>query len=239
MNISLIKYNLSYYVKTLRFIGPCLLYIVFFFINYQFKRIGIWDNCYITAVAIFVLSNWIGTSFVNSEDKTQQYITRLHVINETTYHISKIISILVFMLPFYILVIFYPITFGFFTRNILPSEILVCTIIHFLFSLMGVSISIFFNSDLLTNKNMTIPIHAFIILITIIPITLVFKDNIFVKYIAYLLPPVNFLTEKLYSLNDEIYSLDYGFLIFVIYATGYSLILIALYCIIIQRKNKE
>ena len=142
MNISLIGYNISYYVKTLKFVAPCLTYIVFLFVNYQTPS-PIWSNYYITSVAVFILSNWIGTTFINSEDRTQQYITRLHVKNETVYHIYKIISILLFILPFYALLIFYPMMIGFFTRSLMAAEILTLFIIHFLFSLMGTSMSMF------------------------------------------------------------------------------------------------
>ncbi len=239
MNISLIRFNLSYYVRTLKFIGPCLAYTVFFFLNYQYKRIGIWDNCYITAVATFVLSNWIGTSFINCEDRTQQYITRLHIRNETSYHLSKIVSILLFILPFYILLNLYPVIFDFYKRSLFANEIVACIIIHFTFSLMGTAISVFFNSDLFTNKNTTIPLQALIILITVVPIKLIFKDNAFARYITYLLPPINYLTEELFSLNDTVYMMDKNFIVYILYSLGYSMILIIAYNFVIRKKNKE
>jgi len=237
MNISLVRYNISYYIKTLRFIAPLLVFIVFFFIHHQTTNTPIWSSYYISAVAIFILSNWIGTSFINSEDTTQQFITRLHVKNENIYHVSKIISILLLIMPFYILLVFYPILTSFFARNLTTIEVLVALIINFLFSLMGTSISIFFNTDLHNQKNNTLPLQALVILITVIPISMIFENNTFVRFATYFLPPVNFFAGRLHYLNDEIFMVDYRFMLFILYSLGYSLALIVIYILLIRKKK--
>ena len=238
MNLSLIRYNISYYVKTLKFVAPLLAYIVFLFMNYQIPS-PIWSNYYITAVAIFILSNWIGNSFINSEDKTQQYITRLHVKNETMYHVSKVISVLLFMLPFYVLLIFYPVMIGFFVRGLTVVEVLVSFIIHFLFSLMGVAVGIFFNFDLHRHRNAVLPLQALIILITVMPLSLMFENNAAVRFAAYLLPPVNFLNERLHYLHSELFVPDLNFMLFILYSVGYSLLLIVAYIFIVRKKGRQ
>jgi len=238
MNLSLIRYNISYYVKTLKFVAPLLVYIVFLFVNYQIPG-PIWSNYYITAVAIFVLSNWFGTDFINSEDKTQSYITRLHVKNETVYHVSKIISVLLFMLPFYVLLIFYPVMIGFFMRGLTAVEVLVSFIIHFLFSLMGVAVSIFFNLDLHKHKNAVLPLQALIILVTVMPLALMFENNAAIGFAVYLLPPVNFLNESLHYLRDDLYIPDLNFMLFILYSVGYSLLLIIAYIFIVRKKGRQ
>jgi hypothetical protein len=231
-------YNISYYLKTLKFIAPCLAFIVFLFVNYQTSG-PIWSNYFITAVAVFIFSNWIGTTFINSEDKTQQYITRLHIKNETSYHIYKIISIMLFILPFYALLIFYPLMIGFFTRSLAVAEILTLFIIHFLFSLMGTSMSMFFNSDLHNHKNNTLPLQALAILVAIMPLSLIFEDNAIVVYATYILPPINFLNERLHNLHNDVFAPDGNLLLFAVYSLGYSLLLIFIYILIVRKKSKQ
>lgn len=238
MNIPLIKYNISYYAKTWKFIAPSLAYIVFLSVNYQTSS-PIWSNTAITAIATFVLANWFGASFINSEDKTQGHITRLHVKNDTIYHMSKVVSILVCMLPFYVLLIFWPIMTGLYARSLTFTEIIITLVLHFLYSLMGTAISIFFNSDLHKGIKNTLHLQALTVLIIAMPWAMMFDDNVFVRYGVYILPPVNFLSERLHELNNYIYTPDAGFLLFVLYSLGYSLVLIAVYNWVIKKKHKQ
>lgn len=238
MLLPLIKYNISYYAKTSKFIAPSLVFIIFLFFIYNQIPISIWSNFYITAMAIFVLTNWIGTSFLSSEDKTQGYITRLHAKNEKIYHISKIASILVIMTPFYAILIFYPIVFGFFARGILASELLVAVAMHFSFSLMGCATSLFFDKNL-SKKEAALPLQLVIILICVIPLALIFEGNALVRYATYLLPPLNFLGQRLHDLDSGIFEINLSFLLFILYSLGYSLVLIVAYIFLVQKKNKR
>ncbi len=239
MKITLIKYNISYYINSLKFIGLSMIYLVFLFINYQYKRIGIWSNCYITAMAVYIISICIGKSFVNCEDKVQQSITKLHLRNDTAFYLSKYISIVIFTIPFYLLTIFYPIILGFYTRSLLPTEVLAFLIVHFTYSLQGVAVGIFFNSYIFTDKSAALPIQALIIVITALPISHMFKSNVLITYAAYLLPPVNFLTERLFGLDDAVFILDRSFWIYIIYSLGYTLMLLTSYMFIIKKKCKR
>ena len=238
MNKALIWYNLSYYAKTLKFIAPCLVFIVWHLSIHSQIPISIWSQYHLAAVTIFVFSNWIGTSFINSEDRTQQYITRLHVKNETTYHLAKILTILLLMMPFYAIMIFYPIMFGFFIRSLLITEVLAIIIIHFLFSLMGASMSVFFNGDFHNQKNI-LPLQVLVMLIVVVPFASIFEDNVLIRYAIMFLPPVNFFGDRLHELDSGVFVMDSNFLVFVLYSLGYSLGLIMVYIFMIKKKNKQ
>ena len=237
MNRALIWYNIKYYVETLKFIAPLMVFVVFHAFIYSQRPIPIWSQYYLTAMAVFVFANWIGASFINSEDRTQQYITRLHVKNETTYHIAKIITILLLLMPLYALLIFYPVVFGFFVRSLLVTEVLVAVVIHFLFSLMGASVGVFFNVDF-HRRETALPLLALVIVVMVIPLDVIFHGNALVRYAVLLLPPLNFLSQRLHDLDSDVFVIDSNFLIFVLYSLGYSLILIATYVMMIQKKNK-
>ena len=238
MSKPLIWYNLSYYAKTSRFIAPCLVFIVWHFSVHSQTPISIWSQYHLAALTIFVFSNWIGTSFINSEDRTQQFITMLHIKNETVYHVSKIATILLLMIPFYVIMIFYPIVFGFFVRSILLTEIFAIVAIHFLFSLMGASISVFFNSDF-HSQNITLPLQVLVMLLVIIPFGTIFDDNMFVRYAVNLLPPLNFFGERLHDLDSGVFVIDGNFWVFVLWSLGYSLVLITTYIFMIRKENKH
>jgi len=237
MIMPLIKYNISYYIKSAKYLPPTLIFAAFLSINYQTIPIDIWSNLHLTAIAVFILSSCVGVSFINSEDITQQYITRLHVKNETIYHLSKIASIVIFLIPFYLITVLLPTAFGYFSKDILFSEVLIYIVVYFLVSLLGALIGIFFNSNLFSAE-MAILGHLLTIGVITIPFNVILEDIPFVVYAYHLLPPVNFLAYRLHNLGEEAFLIDLNFLAFVAYAIGYAAILIVLYNFVIQRKNK-
>ncbi|MCL2353046.1 MAG: hypothetical protein FWC69_00280 [Defluviitaleaceae bacterium] len=237
--MALIKYNLSYYAKTLKYIAPIIAFVIFFAFFYNQRGVPIWETFYITSIAIFVVSSWISTSFVNAEDKTQQYITKTHVKSENKYHILKIASILVFMVPFYALLIAYPMALGFFARNLAIGEVIVVVIIHFLASLSGVAIGLFFNQDMHGDKSMMIPWQLTVTLVVAVPFERIFSENIFVRIAAYALPPLNFLGERMNALGDGSFAIDGNFLLFAVYSLGYSLVLVGVYVLMIRKRSKR
>ena len=186
---------------------------------------------------MFILANWIGVSFVNSEDRTQQFLTRLHVKNETTYHMSKIISIAIFMIPIYTITIFVPIVAGMFVRDILFNEIIAYFIVHFLISLLGLLVGVFFNSNLFSQE-FGISSHLLVICICVIPFNVIFYDNLFIVYAYYFIPPISFLAYRLHNLDNGYFLFDLHFFIFVANAIIYSIILIVLYNVIMRYKTK-
>jgi len=187
---------------------------------------------------MFVLSNWIGTSLINCENRIQQYITRLHSKNETTYHLSKIIAVLLLMIPFYAIMIFHPIVFGFFVRSLSFTEVLAVITIHFLFSLMGVSVSVFFNADF-HNKKSILPLQVLVMLIMVVPLAMIFEDNVFIRYAVKLLPPLNFFGERLHELDSGVFVMNGNFFVFVLYSLGYSTALITIYVLLIKKINNH
>ena len=238
MNKPLIKYNLDYYIKSVRYLPPVVIFAVFLTIIYQTAPIGIWSNLHITLIAIFILSSWVGVSFMNSEDKTQQYITMLHVNNEMLYHLSKIASVVIFLVPFYVVTLLIPLIQGMFMRNLLLSEVFVYLVVYFLIGILGMSVGIFFNSDIISGE-MAVLTQIIVISIIVVPFNVIFEDNLFIVYAYNLLPPVNFLAQRLHDLNDGVFILDSHFLIFILYALGYSFALIALYVWVMRKKNKQ
>ncbi|MCL2385958.1 MAG: hypothetical protein FWC89_00260 [Defluviitaleaceae bacterium] len=233
---ALVKYNISYYLNSAKYLPPVICFAVFLGVNYSSAPIGIWSNLYITAVALFIFANWVSASFVNCEHKTQQFITRLHVNNDTRYHLSKIISLVMFLIPFQVITILIPIVTGMFIRGILFREVVIYVIMHLLFSLMGLAIGIFFNADLFSKELATFA-HLFIIMVIVIPFNVIFADNALISFAYRLLPPINLLAERLHYIDNGAFPVDVLFLIFVVNAAVYAFGLIVLYVFIMRRKQ--
>ena len=131
-----------------------------------------------------------------------------------------------------------PFAFASFARDILFSEIVIYLVVYFLIGLMGVAIGIFFNLHILSTEMATLA-HILVLSVIIVPLNVIFSNIPIVVYAYYLLPPVNFLAHRLSNLGDGAFAIDANFLIFVVWSLGYALVLMALYSITIQRKNKR
>ncbi|MCL2356415.1 MAG: hypothetical protein FWC70_04530 [Defluviitaleaceae bacterium] len=238
MLVALVKYNIDYYIKSVRYLPPCLIFVVFLALNYQTSPIGIWSNLHITSLAIFILANWLSASLVNSEDKTQQYITRLHANNDTVFHLSKPVSVITLLIPFYVLTLLIPLIAGSFPRNLHVSEIFVYLAAYFLIGFLGVSVGIFFNSNIFTGES-AIMLHLIVTGVLVIPFNVIFDNILPVVYAYYFLPPINFTADRLHSLGDDRFSADWTFLIFAVWALSYAIMLTALYIFVMRRRNKE
>ncbi|MCL1863788.1 MAG: hypothetical protein FWF78_09510 [Defluviitaleaceae bacterium] len=221
--LSLIKYNLKYYEKSFKYIVPCLFYMVFLGINYQITS-PIWSTYFIAAVGTFVFAVFIATSLMTCEDATQQWITRLHLRNDKKFYFTKIISIQTIMIPICIIVVAYPLAIGFFVRSLTITEIIVAFIFHLMLSLLGTAVGIFFTTDSFLQQ-------ALVVLFSVLPLAAMF-DNVLIIVASYLLPPINFLAEKMHYFSDEIFVPSFDFLLFILYALGYSFLLMSLFIII-------
>ncbi|MCL2372992.1 MAG: hypothetical protein FWC78_06285 [Defluviitaleaceae bacterium] len=237
MLLPLVKYNINYYIKSAKYLPPVIIFVAFIGIMYQTRPIGIWSNLHVTAVALFIFASWIAATFVNSEDKTQQYITMLHVKNETKYHLAKIISIMMFLIPFFVFIFLLPAAGGFFARNLLASEVIVYLAVYFLVCLMGVGMGIFFNSHILPGE-MGVLVHFVAIIVAVLPFNVIFADIPLVVFANHLLPPINFLADRLHNLGEDIFVIDLMFWGFVAWTLGYALLLMVGYCALVQWRNK-
>jgi len=238
MMFPLIKYNISYYIKSAKYLLPVLLFIAFLGVNYQASPIGVWSNLHITTIAIFIFANWVAVSFVNSEDKNQRHITILHVKNETLYHLSKILSLVVFLFPFYALTVLLPTILGTFSRSIRFSEILIYLVVHFLISFLGIAVGVFFNSNLFSEE-MAMLMHIIVATVLVVPFNVIYDNNPFITFVYYLLPPINFLADRLHNIGDGTFYIDLNFIFFVANAVVYVLLLVILYNAVMQRFNKR
>lgn len=235
MIFALIKYNIHYYINSSKYLPPLVLYAVFFAINYQMSPIGIWSNLHITAIAMFIISNWVAVSFINNENKTQQIITRLHVKNDMHYHLCKIVSIVLFLFPLYIMLILYPMLIGAYARSLQFTEFLVFIIVHTIISLLGAGIGVIFNEHFMQRNDAAIMLHLMVVLVITVPFGTIYYDNPLIVLAHSLLPPINFLAERLHYLQDGYFIFDMHFLVFCLYGLGYAVGIMGVYLFLINR----
>ena len=236
--LSLIKYNLNYYIKSTKYLPPVLVFVAFWAINYQTSPIGVWSNLHITSIAVFMFSSWLAVSLVNCEDRMQQNITILHTKNEPMFHISKIVAIHVALVPFYVITLGLPLVLGSFPRRLQIREIFIYFLVYILMGIMGVAVGILFNSDIIKGE-IAILMHIVTVAYIGLPFNVVFSESRVIGFLYYIAPPVNFLAERWHELGDYNFALWGGFILFILWVMVYGAGLMWLYLYWIMRKNKE
>ena len=235
---ALVKYQIHYYINSAKYLPPLVLFVLFVGINYQMGPFGIWSNLYITAMALFVFSSWVAMTFAHCEDKTQQHITAGHLQQEAMYYLSKTLSVLLLLVPFYLMLLLIPTVTGTFIRPILASEMAVYLLVYFLTSLLGASLGMIFNDSLMTKEFAQLAL-LLVVCVAVVPFNIVYSHIPWVVTLYYLVPSINFLANRLDDLGDEAFLLDWHFLLFVLYMVGYSLVLTGVFVFAMPRGRRK
>ncbi|MCL2235113.1 MAG: hypothetical protein FWB98_01580 [Defluviitaleaceae bacterium] len=237
--LSLIRFNIAGYTRSAKYLPGLVLFTVFLGFNYQTAPVDIWGNLHLTSIAIFILATTIAATLVASEDATQQQITLLHTKNETKYHISKILSAVIFLVPFYIVTSVLPVVFGVFPRHLTIIEILTHLSVYFLVGLLGVTLGVFFNFRIF-RKETAFAAHIAFVAIIAIPLNVIFSHITVLEFVYYILPPIHFLAEDLNRLsNASTLPMTGNFLVFTIICLAYSTALAIIYCLVMSNRMKQ
>ena len=191
-----------------------------------------------TAMALFAFSSWVAMTFIHCEDKTQQHITAGHLQNEAMYYLSKTLSVLLLLVPFYFLLLLIPIVTDGFIRPILASEIAVYLLVYFLTSLLGVSLGMVFNDTLMPKEIASLAL-LLVVTVAVVPFNIVYSHIPWVVNLYLLVPSINFLANRLHDIGDGAFLFDGHFFLFMLYMLGYSLVLTGAFVFAMPRRRKK
>ena len=227
---------IRYYIRTFKYVPILLIFTAVIGITYTQKRILLWNTYSFTINIIFFFAAWISIGFFDSEDTIQQQLSFLRSNSKISYYLSKIISIWIISVFFNIVIVFTPILFNMFKPPVFWYEVAFALIIHIFISLLGISVSAFFQTRILPDRRTALAGLFLLLLVSSLQVIMV-KSFAFLKYITWLLPPVSFVSEKMLSLGGtSIYFMMSSISSCIIYILLYSMLLMGLYFKIILRK---
>jgi hypothetical protein len=235
---SLMSYMLKDYVRSYKYVVPLVFYLAIMGVLYSMKPVRVMDSYFLTAIMLCVLAAWITMGFIDMEDNTQQQLTILHLGNQNAYYICKVVFLWIFLLILSGITVIYPALRGFFIRDVTWIDITIALVCHAVISLLGISITLLFNSRLIKDRRTALMCLFVIIIVTIVQIPII-KQFSFLKYVILLFPPVYFMINALEQLNKlAVITLSDTGSIFLICAgiLIYSIILIFVYLVLMKKK---
>lgn len=235
---SLMSYMLRDYIRSYKYVVPLVFYLAIMGVLYSMKPVGVMDSYFLTVIMHYVLAAWITMGFVDMEDNTQQQLTILHSRNRNAYYICKVVFVWIFLLILSAVTVLYPALRGFFNRDVTWIDITIALVCHAVISLLGISITLLFNSRLIKDRRTALLCLFVIIIITIVQIPIIKRFPVF-KYVILIFPPAYFMLNALEQLNKlEVIALSDTGSIFLICAGMfiYSIILILIYLVLMKKK---
>ena len=237
MNIfkALIAYFFQYYKRSNRYVVPLFVYIIIISGTYTASQQEPMDSYIFTCIYTYLISSWLAFSFIDSEDEVQEQLTIIRIKNQNIYYLCKILFVWFIVIILSILTVLYPILINSFTKKPSLIYIIIMIINHSLIGLLGITVSVNFNSRLIKDRKMAILYLNVVIIISLIEKALS-QCIPFLKYIIKVFPPVYLIINSISKIHfisiQNIFQITCNLLIVLVY----SLILIFIF-IKLMKKN--
>ncbi|WP_294343005.1 hypothetical protein [uncultured Clostridium sp.] len=192
--ISLIKYNWKIYLRSHKYILPILILIVNMVVTYTVRPIDITGTFMFSSCLLFFVMSWMGYTYFDADKNTSEEILILKAKNYTYYLLSKILMLQFLGLLLSLFSTIIGITFGGFLYPLTIVDIVSILIIHIVFSNIGVVFGMFFQPRIISNTK-TSRLLIFLLIIVSIFKEQIIKEVAFLKFIIWVLPPINMFTE--------------------------------------------
>lgn len=188
--IGIMKFAFRDYVRTYRYIGPLLVYVLALLFIYSVVPNPVMPSYSLTASLLFAIATWLGFGYVDAEDATQQQIGMLHAGSPVKYYVCKLAVMLAAALILAAITTAYPIAFAKFDRQPALGEAMSAFVGHAGLAALGIVVSFLFTYRLVRKLS-----HAVVGLFLTVALSFAsggignaLPDAI--RFVVWLLPPV-------------------------------------------------
>ena len=219
---SFVTYQLKNYIRSLFFIPPMALYLIWVFILYTYSSMNPLSNYANSAIVLYFIMTWITMNVFRIDEEAEKHILLVHLWQKEYYLYGKWQTCVIMMLPLLIFAHFYPIMTNSFTVALTPIDHFLSLYSHIGLGGSGILVGSFFAGTSITKKR-------YVWLLTTLTVTLSLAHTQLTEIlpkglnlILWVLPPVRFFYEPLKESGLD--SLPPGFLAAFSLATFYMLI---------------
>lgn len=231
MLIPVLKYNFKLYMKSYKYIAPFFIFIIYMGLAYSIRAMDIVGQMMTSSFVVFALMAWIGFSYCNNETELNaEKILILKLKSHTLYWISNIIfmtaigvflSILATGIPLLlncmVNIFKYPVTAG---------DIIIPFILHIFLSIIGALIGMLFQPRIISNRKMAV-LGIIFVIVTSVSKEHIIMDLPYSRYIMWILPPIDAITNAYNNMNHfTISDLIIPLLFMLVYICAESFVLI-------------
>lgn len=184
-----IRYQLTSYVLSLKFIPPVVIFFVWVFILYAYKNVPILSSYAASSIAMYLIMTWITMAIFTLEEEAEKHILIFHLKGKVSYLFGKWLTILVVMTPLLLFAIFFPIITESFKGHMSLMLYTYALYSHLSFIVFGILVGTLFSATKLATKK-----YAWLLAVFIIVVSLASKSiaeiSLFFKWILWVFPPV-------------------------------------------------
>lgn len=231
---SLIHYMLASYTRSYRYFAPIAFMLISVVFIYSYRPNPIMDSYAVTAAFLFVGSAWLGLNFLNHDQGRQTMLLIVHSGKAIRYYAAQYLTVTLLSILFSLFAVLYPIVFGMFDKPITLSQFVLGYLGHAALSLLGISISVFFQFGFMENQGRAAGLLLIVIVISLAGQSIVQDDFAYLRMIPYVLPPVSVMIDMLIHADERSRAMLFMTLT---YTFIYSFILLAVYLWTACRKD--
>ncbi len=233
--IALARFLLKSYTRKHAYFPPLAATLIAMFILYSYKPNPILDSYAVTSVFLFIGAAWMGLTFLNHSSPQQEQLHIIHIGSMRKYLLSQIMALVVPVVFLTVIFILFPILMHMFARPVRADELLLAVSGHLILGMLGVTLSLFFQSARMRNGTQATALLLIIIIVSIGAKSIADLLPSSLVWLPWLLPPVSPMMDGLLHAGSglahrEVWAmLGYGFI--------YSLLLGLIYVYMSMRRD--
>lgn len=224
--IPLIKYMLASYTRSYRYFAPIAFILISVVFIYSYRPNPIMDSYAVTAAFLFVGSAWLGMNFLNHEQGRQAVLLIVQSGSARRYYIGQYVAMILISLLFCLFAVVYPIAADMFDKPISMSEFVIGFLGHAVLSLLGVSLSLYFQSGWIENQGRAAGLLLTVIILSLAGQSVINQLPDAASFAGYVLPPVSVVIDMLMNAEHRGIASQ---MMTIAYALIYSMVLLAVY----------
>lgn len=163
----LIRFTLTDYFRSYRYIPPLTIYGAWVFILYAYKNVPVLSSYSVSSMVLYFVSAWIAMSVAGTEEGVQRQITLIHAGSRAKYLFSKAAASFIVTGGAGLYAIVLPILLDCFDKPVTSVHLVLAGGSHLLSALMGILAGLFFSTGRFAGKATTWLSLSFVLLLSL------------------------------------------------------------------------
>ncbi len=219
---SYVTYQMKNYIRSLLFIPPMTLYVIWIIVQYTYGNVDILSSYSNSSIILYIIATWITMNIFQMEEKAEKHILLMHLQQTEHFLYGKWIAGVAMTLPLIMVAHFYPLIMKSFNAEVNVYQHFLALYSHIGLVLLGILTGSFF-----TAANSIKAKYVWLLIAVTIALSLAYSQlaDLLPKalsWILWILPPLRYFYEPLKE--DVINGLPSGFLASFSFAIFYMII---------------
>ncbi|WP_102271753.1 hypothetical protein [Cytobacillus massiliigabonensis] len=228
-----VRYELLNFIRSFKFIPPCVLYMAWIFILYAYKNVPILSSYGVSSIALYLTMTWIAMAMFSMVEESEKHILIAHLGSKRKYLRGKWHTLLLLMIPLMLFAVFFPVITGSFNEGMTMAYYVLTFFCHTIFAVFGVLVGTLFSATSFATKK-----YAWLSAVFVLVCSLASKSLIeaaeFLKWILWVFPPVFHVIEHM---GNE-FIVNNGFWLDIIFVIIYIVLVTPLIILLFLKKER-